>query len=132
MPPERRRLLLQSLGPLNLETLAVDTCQQARRLLKTHPPVEVVITDLSLSDGNWCDVIRYVVDNGIQASLIVAARLADERLWSEVLWRGAYDMLIEPYDSREVQRVIEGALRAAHTASLAKTGGLSASAGQAN
>jgi DNA-binding NtrC family response regulator len=129
MPAERRRLLIQSLRPLHLEILAVENCQQAHRLLKTHPPVEVVITDLSLSDGNWCDVFRYVIDNGISASLVVTSRLADERLWSEVLWRGAHDMLVEPFDSSEVLRIVEGALRAVRTTSA---GELSASAGRAS
>jgi FixJ family two-component response regulator len=56
-----------------------------------------------------------LVDRGIHASVVVSARLADERLWSEVLWRGAYDVIVEPYEAEEVRRIVEGALRAAST-----------------
>ncbi len=114
MSPERRRSLLTELELLHLEVLAVTTCQEARGVLETHPPIEIVITDLSLADGNWCDVFKYLVDNDIHASVVVSCPLADERLWSEVLWRGAYDMLVEPYNKQELRRIVEGALRAAH------------------
>lgn len=113
MSPERRRSLERSLELLNVRVLLAGSCQEARILLKEHPPVSVVITDVSLIDGNWCDVFRYLVDNGIHASVVVSSRLADERLWSEVLWRGAYDVLVEPYEADEVRRIVEGALRAA-------------------
>jgi DNA-binding NtrC family response regulator len=113
MSPERRRSLECDLESLNVEVLPAGSCQEARVLLKNHPPVNVVITEVSLVDGNWCDVFRYLVDNDIHASVVVSSRLADERLWSEVLWRGAYDVLVEPYEAEEVRRIVEGALRAA-------------------
>ena len=34
------------------------------------------------------------------------------RLWSEALWRGVHDLLVEPYENFEVKRAVEGALRA--------------------
>ena len=112
MPKERRRPLLQSLESLNFETLLVGNCTEARRLLQTAPPVQVVITQVSLPDGNWCDVLRFLVDSGMEASVVVTSPQADENLWSEVLWRGAYDLLIEPFETDEVRRTMEGALRA--------------------
>jgi DNA-binding NtrC family response regulator len=113
MSPERRRSLESNLEVLNVRLLLAGNCQEARILLQNHPPVSVVITDVSLSDGNWCDIFRFLVDNGIHASVVVSASLADERLWSEVLWRGAYDVLVEPFEADEVRRIVEGALRAA-------------------
>ena len=113
MRPERRARLLPLLGSPNIDVLSVSGCREARRVLETHPTVEVVIADLSHPDGNWCDILKYVVDFGIPASLVVSATHADERLWSEVLWRGGYDLLVEPYEKSEVQRIVEGAARAA-------------------
>jgi DNA-binding NtrC family response regulator len=112
MSPERRRTLESNLESLNVQVLPASSCQEARVLLKNHPPVKIVITEVSLVDGNWCDVFRYLVDNDVHASVVVSSRLADERLWSEVLWRGAYDVLVEPYEADEVRRIVEGALRA--------------------
>jgi len=33
-------------------------------------------------------------------------------LWSEVMWWGVHDMLVEPFTKNEAQQVLEGALRA--------------------
>jgi DNA-binding NtrC family response regulator len=112
MPRERASQILGELASLGVETWQAETCQQARGLLGKKPRVDVVISDLSLADGNWCDVFKHLVDNDIHASMVVTARQADERLWSEVLWRGAYDLLVEPYGESDVRRVVEGAVRA--------------------
>ena len=91
----------------------MDNCQEARALLATCPPVEVIITGVDLPDGSWCDIFDCSVKNNVQASVVVSSALADESLWSEILWRGAYDLLVEPWEDRELRRVVEGALRAA-------------------
>ena len=80
---------------------------------RADPDIDVVITDLTLPDGNWCDILKYLVDEGIRANVVVNAPFADERLWSEILWRGAYDLLVEPYENFELKRVVEGAARVA-------------------
>ena len=43
--------------------------------------------------------------------LIVTSRLADDSLWAEVLNVGGYDVLAEPFDANEVERVIASARR---------------------
>jgi DNA-binding NtrC family response regulator len=110
--PERLKSLLTELKSLNLDILTVPTCRQARTLLRTRPPVDVVITDVTLADGNWSDVLREVVDTGTDTNVVVHASSPDAILWSEVLWRGVYDMLTEPYKEQEVRNVIEGTVRA--------------------
>ena len=115
MPPERRSPLAGPLESLDVEILAVSTCNEARSLLQTAPPVEVVVTQVTLADGNWSDILRYLVDNDIRASVVVSSPRADEHLWSEILWRGGYDLLVEPYESGDFQQTIEGALRARRT-----------------
>ena len=114
MQPERRTALLQTLEFLDVETLAVSTCAEARGLLQTAPGVDLVLTQVSLKDGNWSDVLRHLVENGIEASVVVSSKRPDEHLWSEVIWRGGYDVLVEPYERTDVQQTLEGALRAAH------------------
>ena len=74
----------------------------------------------TLEDANWCDVLRGVVDYDPQASVVVVApSSADEILWSEVMWRGVHDMLVEPFTKSEAQRILEGALRAGGQVSAA-------------
>jgi hypothetical protein len=38
--------------------------------------------------------------------MIVTSRLADERLWAEVLNLGGYHLLAKPFDASEVVRVV--------------------------
>jgi DNA-binding response OmpR family regulator len=45
-------------------------------------------------------------------NLIVSSRLADEKLWTEVLDSGGYDVLPTPFDPTEVSRVTTAALAA--------------------
>ena len=103
--------LQRVLASLNVEILRVVTCQQARQLLRTCPPIDLVITDVSLSDGNWRDVLREVVEARIDVNMLLTTASPDAPIWSEALWRGVYDILVEPYGEQEVCRAIEGAVR---------------------
>jgi DNA-binding NtrC family response regulator len=98
----------------------VTTCREARRVLRSGEPVDVVVCDLTLPDGNWSDVIRDVIESGSNASLVIRTPGADERLWSEALWRGAYDILVQPYSREEARHTMEGAARAARMLDLAR------------
>jgi len=67
----------------------------------------VVITETRLPDGrSWRDVLDELSALRTQPQLIVADRLAEEVLWAEVLNRGAYDLLVTPFEPAEVQRVV--------------------------
>jgi DNA-binding NtrC family response regulator len=123
MPRERWSQILRELDSLDIEAWPAETCQEARRILEKKRRVDVVISDLSLPDGNWCDAFKHLIDNDIHASLVVIARNADERLWSEVLWRGAHDLLVEPYEGADIRRVVEGAVRATQGAVAARAFG---------
>ncbi len=121
MPRERWSPVLAELEALDVAVWPAQTCHEARRLFEETPRVDVVISDLSLADGNWCDVFKHLIDNDIHASMVVVARQADERLWSEVLWRGAHDLLVEPYEGENVRRIVEGAVRASRGAVAARS-----------
>ena len=42
-------------------------------------------------------------------SLIVASRLADDRLWADALTLGAFDVLAKPFERMEVVRSVSSA-----------------------
>jgi DNA-binding NtrC family response regulator len=113
MAPEARRQMLELLESLDgVSVLAADGCRQARSALEARPEVSVVLTGLSHADGNWSDLLRFAVNRGIEARIVVCAREADETLWSEVLWRGGYDVLVQPCRPSELLRVVQGAVHA--------------------
>jgi DNA-binding response OmpR family regulator len=65
----------------------------------------VFICDSSRESGNWRSVLADLQNRHDPPSLIVSSRLADERLWAEVLNLGGYDVLMQPFDRSEVLRV---------------------------
>ena len=112
MAPPARRQVARDLESLDgLDMLLARDCREARQVLLAHPDVSLIFTDVSHADGNWSDLLRFVVNRGIRAHVVVCSRQADEALWSEVLGRGGYDVVVEPFDRADVGRIVEGALR---------------------
>jgi DNA-binding NtrC family response regulator len=83
------------------------SCRQAfEKLCESYPMV--VFSESSLPDGDWKDILGTISRfNPPHSLLVVASRLADERLWSEVIHLGGYDVLTKPLMHDEVRRVLE-------------------------
>jgi DNA-binding NtrC family response regulator len=82
----------------------------ALSFLHNHHLVPVVICECKLPDGDWKLVLRECDSVPVRPNLIVSARMADERLWAEVLNMGAFDLLAAaPFEAEEVIRVTESA-----------------------
>ena len=67
--------------------------------------VPVVICDAEPEAIDWRRILACSADLPSPPAVIVASRLADERLWAEVLNLGGYDVLYTPFDAEEVLRV---------------------------
>lgn len=82
------------------------TFDEARTLLRASCP-GVVITEARISASHcWKDLLHEIQVMGDPPPLIVADRLADDRLWAEVLNLGGYDLLMKPFDETELRRVV--------------------------
>ena len=84
------------------------SCRQALKRLD-QGEVSVVLCDRDLPDGSWRDILHRIVDSAKPPLLIVTSRLADERLWAEVLNLGGFDVISKPFHSSEVLHVLETA-----------------------
>jgi len=73
--------------------------------------VQVVIASREVGRWNWKRVLDMLRSRQPQPQLIVTCRTADERLWSEVLNCGGYDVLPQPFQREEVERVVASARR---------------------
>lgn len=80
------------------------TCREAVSYLRDHT-VGVMIASASLPDGTWRSLLSELSLSANAPNLIVTSRMADERLWAEVLNMGGYDLLVVPYDADEVLRI---------------------------
>jgi DNA-binding response OmpR family regulator len=98
-----------SLGHLFSRTkwtlLEARTRDQAFRLLHAAT-VPVVVCDCTLPDGTWKDVVEEAATLPHPPVVIVTSRLADDRLWSEVMNLGGYDVLEKPFNQSELVRVV--------------------------
>ena len=106
MARELRLPLLDVLESCGIEVLPVCDCNEARRMLEAQPPVQVVVTDTALPDGDW-RVLEIVVQGRANIEVVVCSRLDDHKLWLDVLEQGGYDVLVEPYRHEEVRRILE-------------------------
>ena len=106
---ERRQALSGQLEASGVEVLPAETCSEARRILRTRPAIDVVLTGARLPDGDWCRVLGDVAQSRVHAKVVICPRLADAGLWCEALGRGAYDLLVEPYCPEEVRRIVKAA-----------------------
>jgi hypothetical protein len=69
----------------------------------------VLICEADLIDGTWRDLLDETTGMEPAPLLIVTSRMADDALWAEVLNLGGYNVLAQPFDSREVFRVVGNA-----------------------
>jgi len=81
------------------------TCAEAIAYLK-RKMVPVIVCERDLPDGGWQDILERTTRAAKPPALIVTSRLADERLWADVLDRGGYNVLLKPYQPLEVLRDI--------------------------
>jgi DNA-binding NtrC family response regulator len=75
----------------------------------THERMPIVICERQLPDGSWKDVLNRITAMVDRPRLIVVARHADERLWAEVLYMGAFDLLSIPFREEELAFTIGSA-----------------------
>jgi DNA-binding NtrC family response regulator len=74
-------------------------------------PVQVVVAESQVADWNWRRILVDLHHFNPVPPLVVTSRTADDYLWAEVLNVGGFDVLAQPLDREEVERVIASARR---------------------
>lgn len=72
-------------------------------------PIPVILAESDSPSSNWRELLERIQQLPEPPALILASRLADERLWVEALNLGAYDLLAMPYAQHELIRSVTGA-----------------------
>jgi hypothetical protein len=67
----------------------------------------IVISGLTLADGGWLDLLAHTVQGHVESRFLVCCVTPDERLWSEVIWHGGHDVLVEPFDRIHLSRTLK-------------------------
>lgn len=99
--------------------LAVEDCGDACRVLEQQPGVQVILTDLLLSDGSWEVILQAVARKQLPARIIVILRGAVDKSYVDqhldILESGAYDVLAEPDCPEALESIVAAAaLRVRH------------------
>jgi len=66
-PPASRQVASDLESLEGVSVLLARDCREARLALEAHPDMSLVFTDVSHADGNWADLLRFVVNRGIAA-----------------------------------------------------------------
>src|ERR1043166_4185544 len=94
-------MLSRLLGTKFVTIRRVRNCREAIEALELEA-ASVVICTRDLPDGSWEDVLNRALVLKPAPPVIVTSRVADERLWASVLNLGGFDVLLKPFDTREV------------------------------
>ena len=106
-PLDADHLSLEAIiGDSSVTLLKARDLVSARLLLQQHD-VAAVVCERDLLPGTWMDMLEDIKALPNPPSLIVASRLADERLWAEALNLGAWDVLATPFNPTEVLRSVK-------------------------
>jgi DNA-binding response OmpR family regulator len=105
-----RPLLQMIFRDLGWRLFEANDRRRAMQCLERNP-VDVVIAECDLPNWNWKKVLNDLRRLAPPPQLIVTSRTADDYLWAEVLNFGGYDVLPQPFDRDEVERVIAAAHR---------------------
>ena len=107
--PQQPRRLLQFLEEIAAELFFAAGVQEAQERLREPNSYDLLFVGTELPDGSWQDLLPFTCNHERPCEMIVCSRLGDERLWAEVMARGGYDLIAEPFEEREVLRIIQGA-----------------------
>lgn len=107
---EDRQTLARAANGFDCDVIGAGTIQEAIQLLRGRM-VSAIVCRRTFPDGGWRDLLDISAVWKPGTKIIVVSRLADNRLWSEVLNLGGYDVLPAPLDEREVSYVLGSACR---------------------
>jgi DNA-binding NtrC family response regulator len=107
---EPLRAVEQTLLEQRMSTLRVRNCSEAMAVLRRSDPPAIVLTETSLPDGGWADVLEATCACPSYVPLIVVSRLVDVRLYLDVLESGAYEFVVTPLASADLAYIVRGAL----------------------
>ncbi len=94
----------------NWQIHRVQNCDDASAFM-LRSPLSVVLSEAILPDGSWKEILEQTRRSLDMPNLVVTSRLADDRLWAEVLNLGGWDVLSTPFEAAELIRVLFAASR---------------------
>ncbi len=78
-------------------------------LHQVNAPADVILYDADTAD--WTEALKILRRVGRRRPIVFLTRLADERLWLDMLQAGAFDLMAKPCGRADLQWVLTTALK---------------------
>jgi two-component system response regulator PilR (NtrC family) len=104
-----RELLGIMLTREGFDVVAVETREAAAEAL-ARQPIDLVITDIRLPDGDGMDILRHVRAAAPETGVIVMTAYGSTQTAVAAMKLGAHDYLVKPFDLDELSIVVRNAL----------------------
>jgi two-component system response regulator PilR (NtrC family) len=111
--PSMREMLGIMLRKEGFEVLLAESRAVAAAVL-SRGPVDMVITDVKLPDGDGIEILRHVKAATAETVVIVMTAFGSTQTAVAALKLGAQDYLIKPFDIEELKIVVRSALHKRH------------------
>ena len=100
------RVLEESLKCRSLKLRRANNCAEATRALARVNPPHLVFTWANLPDGTWTDVLGIAARAKQPVNVIVVSRVVDTKLYVEVMENGAFDFIVPPVQSGDLDHIV--------------------------
>ena len=109
---EMQARLARQLAPLQTRIERVSRAGEIARFVSDGEIFNVAIVPVTLPSAEWWAVWGELCLLNPRPAILVYARAATFELWTSVLDLGGYDVIVEPFSEREIQKAV---LRAAQS-----------------
>ena len=106
MRPEHVGNLRSLLEEFGVQVFLASSCEAARTFLAGDIRIDAIVSARWLPDGSYSDLGDIVRHRPTYTPLIVCLPKIDGG-WVDLLEAGAFDLIVEPYPRREIQRILE-------------------------
>ncbi len=96
--------------------VAASSCEEVLARVR-NDDIDVLICEDRFGSSTWQHILATLKDLPASPPFVVTSRLADDRLWAEVLNMGGFDVLAQPFRFEEVSHVVLSACRHRHPVS---------------
>jgi two-component system, NtrC family, response regulator PilR len=107
--PSMREMLSIMLAREGYDVLVADSRAAAAKVL-SGAPLDAVITDVKLPDGDGVEILRHVKAGSPETAVIVMTAFGSTQTAVAAMKLGAHDYLVKPFDVDELKIVLRNAL----------------------
>jgi DNA-binding NtrC family response regulator len=111
VPPETQGVTRRQLAPIGVVVDFVRDATELSQLILNRASYQVALLPAVLPDNGWWSLWGEITLLNPRPEVLVYAHMASFRLWSGVLEAGGYDVIVEPFTEKELQRAVLRAAR---------------------